>query len=102
MWSIARQGTAKNSFEAHREEITIHKAAKQAFDEFGLKKIPRVKELNEEYYNLMGDKKKLSSEYYEARAAMQELLKAQKNVEMFLGCRTEKGKRRKKQKEKDR
>ena len=28
--------------------------------------------------------KKMSSEYYEIRTAMQELLKAQKNVEMFL------------------
>ena len=43
-----------------------------------------MKELNEEYYKLMADKKKLSSKYYEARATMQEILKAQKNVEMFL------------------
>lgn len=96
-----KAGYSKKFFEAHREEIIIHKAAKQAFDEFGLKKIPRVKELNEEYYNLMGDKKKLSSEYYEARAAMQELLKAQKNVEMFLDAE-QKREEKEKQKEKDR
>ena len=28
-------------FEAHREEITIHKKAKKAFDELGVKRIPR-------------------------------------------------------------
>lgn len=49
-----------------------------------MKKIPRVKELNEEYYKLMAEKKKMSSEYYETRTSMQELLKAQKNVEMFF------------------
>ena len=32
----------------------------------------------------MAEKKRMSSEYYETRTAMQELLKAQKNVEMFL------------------
>lgn len=35
-----KAGYSKKFFEAHREEITIHKAAKQAFDELGLKKIP--------------------------------------------------------------
>lgn len=79
-----KAGYGKKFFEEHREAITIHKSAKQAFDELGLKKIPRVKELNEEYYNLMSEKKKKTSEYYEAKSSMQELLKAQKNVEIFL------------------
>ena len=96
-----KAGYSKKFFEAHREEITIHKAAKQAFDELGLKKIPRVKELNEEYYKLMAEKKKMSSEYYETRAAMQELLKAQKNVEMFLDAE-QKQEEKEKQKEQDR
>ena len=67
----------------------------------GLKQIPRVKELNEEYYKLMAEKKKLSSEYYETRTAMQELLKAQKNVEMFLD-EEQKREEKEKQKEQDR
>lgn len=94
-----KAGYSKKFFEAHREEITIHKAAKQAFDELGLKKIPRVKELNEEYYKLMAEKKKLSSEYYETRSSMQELLKAQKNIEMFLDAEQ---KQEEKQKEAER
>lgn len=96
-----KAGYSKKFFEAHREEIIIHKAAKQAFDELGLKKIPRVKELNEEYYKMMAEKKKLSSEYYGASAAMQELLKAQKNVEMFLDAE-QKQEEKVKQKEQDR
>ena len=81
-----KAGYSKKFFEEHREAITIHKAAKQAFDELGLKKIPRIKDLNEEYYTLMSEKKKKNSEYYELKSSMQELLKAQKNVEMFLAA----------------
>ena len=66
-----------------------------------MKQIPRVKELNEEYYKLMAEKKKMSSEYYETRTAMQELLKAQKNVEMFLD-EEQKREEKEKQKEQDR
>ena len=55
----------------------------------------------EEYYKLMADKKKLSSKYYEARATMQEILKAQKNVEMFLD-EEQKREEKEKQKEQDR
>lgn len=94
-------GYSKKFFEEHREAITIHKAAKQAFDELGLKKIPRVKDLNEEYYNLMSEKKKKTSEYYEAKSSMQELLKAQKNVEMVLAAE-QKQEEKEKQKEQDR
>lgn len=68
-----KAGYSKKFFEEHREAITIHLAAKQAFDELGLKKIPRVKELNEEYYRLLSEKKKKVTEYYTTRKSMQEL-----------------------------
>jgi len=38
-------GYSKKFFEAHREELTLHKAAKQAFDELGVKKLPKVNKL---------------------------------------------------------
>ena len=44
-----KAGYSQKFLEAHREEITLHKAAKVAFDEAGLKKLPKVKDLNEEY-----------------------------------------------------
>lgn len=47
-----KAGYSKKFFEAHREELTIHKAAKKAFDELGVKKIPRVRELDVEYAEL--------------------------------------------------
>ena len=47
-----RSGYSRNFFEEHREEIQIHKAAKQAFDQLPDKKIPSRKSLNEEFYRL--------------------------------------------------
>ena len=51
-----KAGYSRKFFETHREEITIHKAAKKAFDELGVKRIPRVKDLNAEYARLMAEK----------------------------------------------
>lgn len=38
-----KSGYSKAFFEAHREEITLHKAAKQAFSNLGVEKLPTVK-----------------------------------------------------------
>ena len=40
---------SKAFLEAHREENTLHKAAKAAFDEAGLQKLPKVKVLDAEF-----------------------------------------------------
>ena len=79
-----KAGYSKKFLEEHREQITLHKAAKVAFDEAGLKKLPKVKELNVEYAELLAKKKSAYPEYRKARDEMQELMKAQKNVEMFF------------------
>ena len=79
-----KAGYSKKIFEAHREEITLHKAAKAAFDEAGLKKLPKVKTLNAEYAELLTQKKAAYPNYRKAKEEMQELLRAQKNVEMFF------------------
>ena len=79
-----KAGYSKKFLEQHREQITLHKAAKVAFDEAGLKKLPKVKELNVEYAELLAKKKSAYPEYRKARDEIQELMKAQKNVEMFF------------------
>ena len=48
-----KSGYSKKFLEAHREEITLHKAAKAAFDEAGLQKLPKVKELDAEFAELL-------------------------------------------------
>ena len=79
-----KAGYSKAFLEAHGEEITLHKAAKAAFDEAGLQKLPKVKELNAEYAELVAKKKAIYPEYRKAREEMQPLLRAQKNVELFF------------------
>ena len=79
-----KAGYSKRFLEAHREEITLHKAAKAAFDEAGLKKLPKTKDLSIEYAELLKKKKEAYPDYRKARDEMQELMKAQKNVEMFF------------------
>lgn len=78
-----KAGYSKKFFEAHREEITLHKAAKQAFDDLGVKKIPKVKDLNTEYAELLAKKKAAYPEYRRIKEDAQELLIAKMNIESF-------------------
>ena len=79
-----KSGYSQKFLEAHREEITLHKAAKAAFDEAGLQKLPKVKELDAEFAELLTKKKASYPDYRKARNEMQELVRAQKNVERFF------------------
>ena len=79
-----KAGYSRNFFEAHREEITLHKAAKGAFDQMGLKKIPRVAELNEEFNRLAKEKNAEYAQYRTARVRMRDLANARRNAEMIL------------------
>ena len=79
-----KAGYSKKFLEEHREQITLHRAAKNAFDEANLKKLPKVKELDAEYSALLSQKKAAYPAYRKARDEMQELKKAQKNVELFF------------------
>ncbi len=78
-----KSGYSRGFFEEHREEITIHKAAKAAFDQLNVPKLPTIRELNEEYDRILRRKKKDYAEYRVARRVMQEYLKARQNVELF-------------------
>ena len=79
-----KAGYSKKFLDTHREEITLHKAAKAAFDEAGLQKLPKVKELDAEFAELLTKKKASYPDYRKARNEMQELVRAQKNVERFF------------------
>ena len=79
-----KAGYSKVFLEAHREEITLHKVAKAAFDEAGLKKLPNVKALDAEFAELLTKKKAAYPDYRKARNEMQELVRAQKNIERFF------------------
>ena len=77
-----KAGYSKKFLEAHREDILIHKAAKQAFE--GLKHIPRVKELNAEYAQIQAQRSELRSELQAARKKSREYELAKENIRMFF------------------
>ena len=66
----------------------LHKAAKKAFDELGLKKLPTVKGLQAEYAELLAQKKSAYADYRTARDKKRELLIHKANVEQILGKET--------------
>ena len=84
-----KAGYSKKFREEHEEEILLHQAAKKAFDEMGVKKLPKVKELQTEYAKLLEEKKKTYAEYRRSREEMRELLTAKANVDRVLKMEVE-------------
>ena len=84
-----KAGYSKKFREEHEEEILLHQAAKNAFDEMGVKKLPKVKELQTEYAKLLEEKKKTYVEYRRSREKMRELLTAKANVDRVLKMEVE-------------
>ncbi len=83
-----KAGYSKKFRAEHEAEILLHQAAKEFFDKQGIKKLPKVKELNAEYTELLKQKKVAYPEYRKAREEMQRLLRAQKNIERFFADET--------------
>lgn len=79
-----KYGYSKKFLEEHRQEILLNKETKKAFDEHGIKKLPKVKGLNAEYAEILAEKKKLYSEYCEAKKEIQEIQRAKYYIDQFL------------------
>ena len=73
----------------HESEILLHRAAKDSFDNLGVKKLPKMKELQAEYAKLLEEKKKNYAEYRHSREEMRELLAAKANVDRILNMEAE-------------
>ena len=80
-----KSGYSMAYYTEHEGEILLHKAARKAFDEWNLRKLPTVKSLNAEYTDLVKQKKTLYAEYSAVRSEMRELLIHKSNVEKILG-----------------
>ena len=76
--------------EEHREEITLYRAAQAVFHKYRIDKFPKVRELSQEFTQVLSEKRELYSGYSTAKKQMQEFLKAQKNVETILEIKEEK------------
>ena len=81
-----RSGYSKKFYEEHREDLQLHKAAKEFFNTQHFKKLPKMKELSDEYGQILSEKKKEYAEYKEAKASMQDFLIARQNIEAILGA----------------
>ena len=79
-----KAGYSKKYRTAHESEILLHQAAKNHFDELGIKKLPSVKSLREEYTDLLEQKRKAYSAYKQAKNDMKELHNVRANVEYLL------------------
>ena len=83
-----QSGYSKKFLAEHESEIALHKAAKKAFNELGLKKLPTMKTLRAEYAVLLAEKKQTYAEYRQARDEMRQLLKAKANVDLIFCSHT--------------
>ena len=79
-----KTGYSKRFLAEHEREIALHKEAKQAFDALGLKKIPSIKVLQQEYAIVSSEKKKLYAEYHAAKKEMKDTLTAKHNIDTLL------------------
>ena len=80
-----KAGYSKKFKAEHGSEILLHQAAKKAFDDLGLKKLPAVKELQAEYAALLAEKKSAYADYRRAKDQMKELLTVKANVDRLMG-----------------
>lgn len=84
-----KAGYSKRFLAEHEGEISAHKDAKKHFDQLGLEKLPSVKSLQEEYGQLLAQKKSDYGEYQQVREEMKELLTVKKNLDQILGYEEE-------------
>ena len=80
-----KSGYSKKYYAEHEADIIIHKAAKKAFDESGLNKLPSIKELNAEYAKLLQTKKACYGKYSVLRKEVREMRLHKQNYEFILG-----------------
>ena len=80
-----KSGYSKDFLAGHETEILLHKTAKKSFDELNIRKLPTIKSLNDEFVELVTEKKNLYHDYTSVRDEMRELLIHKSNVEKILG-----------------
>ena len=97
-----KSGYSKKFYEAHREEIIIHKAAKEAFSEYTKdgKKLPKVKDMNAEFGRILAEKKAMYGDYKQARKEMKDYQMAKYDIDRFLGLYEEEVQQKEKQQQK--
>jgi len=79
-----RSGFDTDFYEKNRTNNTLHEAARKHFDRLGVKKLPKVPELKQEYATLQAQKKKLYVSYHDVKEQSRELSVAKHNAQKIL------------------
>jgi hypothetical protein len=78
-------GWSRDFYDEHAAGIILHRAAKKYFDGLGMKKLPSINQLKQEWATLAAEKKKLYSGYHELKADSRALSVAKGNADRILG-----------------
>lgn len=78
-----KKGYSKKFFEENREDILLHKAAKEAFGKLS-GPVPKIREINARLNEISAEKSAVYTEYRRTRDEMKELQTAKYNVEQLL------------------
>ena len=78
-------GWDRGFYDTHATDIILHKAAKKYFNDTGMKKLPSINTLRQEWATLQSEKKILYKGYHELKDKRIELLRAKDNVQRILG-----------------
>ena len=68
-----KAGYSRKYYDVHESDILIHKAAKKAFDELGVKKLPTIKSLQVEFAELLAAKKEAYAELKKVRDELRDV-----------------------------
>ena len=83
-------GWDRGFYDIHAADIILHRAAKKYFDELGMKKLPSINQLKQEYAALTAERKTLYADYHKLKDLSRELSTARANAERILGITPEK------------
>ena len=76
-----KSGYSKKFLEEHEDDIIVHRAAKKAFDELGVKKLPTIKSLQVEFAEKLAEKKEAYAELKKVRDELPEITVHKANYE---------------------
>jgi hypothetical protein len=84
-----KAGYSKKFLEAHKEEIQMHKAAKESFDKLGVSKIPKVKKLNQQISESYDKRRNVLEEYYRLKEEMRKMMVVRENVKIIMNSQAQ-------------
>jgi hypothetical protein len=79
-----KSGRDADFYEIHRTDIVLHEAAKRYFDKLGVKKLPSINQLKQEWALLGAKRRKMYAPYRAAKEDMIALATAKRNAEQIL------------------